>query len=82
MQVNTRKAGPVTILDVSGEIDFAVGCLDGLSTRAGAEEVGRSTKRAVVTWWCWWIRSSPPCFDAKTGATVLSSNYANDEPVT
>jgi anti-sigma B factor antagonist len=23
MQVNTRKAGPVTILDVSGEIDFA-----------------------------------------------------------
>jgi hypothetical protein len=28
MQVNTRKAGPVTILDVSGEIDFAVGCLE------------------------------------------------------
>ena len=52
MRVNTRKAGPVTILDVSGEIDFAVGCLEGLSTRAGAEEVGRSTTRAVVTWWC------------------------------
>jgi phospholipid/cholesterol/gamma-HCH transport system permease protein len=26
----------------------AVGCLEGLSTAAGAEEVGRSTTRAVV----------------------------------
>jgi hypothetical protein len=48
MQVTTRKAGPVTILDVSGEIDFANSLYSVLSRCVRSKTT--STARASPHW--------------------------------